>query len=86
MTFYKKLKKSQKIYINHYGEKPNDCITIFTTIRQYPSILDFDTCKAVDSAIDHIQKYFKEEATIHQLNGVSVQVLLISSKENLNNY
>lgn len=80
MIFYKKLKKSQQIHINHHGQGSSDCITIFTTIRQYPKILDSYTSEAVAIAIDNLEKYYKHETTIEH-KGVSVQVILVDSEE-----
>lgn len=74
MKFVKKLKKSQKIHINHFSQ--NSCVTIFTTVRQYPTILDCYTCKVVEKALEYLMRTFADETTIEN-DGITLQVILV---------
>lgn len=78
MRFFRKFKKSQCIHINHFGEDDNNTITIFTTIRQYPKILDADTAEAVEQALKHLAKTYLEE-TIIQHKTIVIQVILVEN-------
>jgi hypothetical protein len=75
-TLLKKLKKSQPIHINHFGENESDIITIFTTVREYPNILDEYSAHAVKLALEYLEKTFAIETSIKH-NGVHIQVILV---------
>lgn len=73
----RRIRKTQKIHINHFGENSNsDILTIFTTVREYPKILDSFTANAVKEALDYLNMTFAVEKFITH-SGVSVQVILV---------
>ena len=76
MKYIKKFKKSQKIHINHFGE--NSCVTVFTTVREYPRLFDCYSCRVIEKALEYLQRTFAEETTIEE-DGICLQIILVDN-------